>query len=401
MIALFASLMLPLAARADDYELHGYLDYRGVSAPDDLGWPKGGLGKTRFGGGNVEGRFGGAAVVGTLQLAPEVLAFADAQVQSSDQPNVSLVEAWLRYRPVSLSPWRWSVKLGEFFPPVSLENTAVGWTSPWTLTPSAINSWVGEELRVIGGESRVEWRGNDNSFEGAVALYADNDPTGTLLDVRGWSLSDLTYGIGSRVREPDIIVSDFGETPPVRYNAFQEIDHRPGWYAHLAWRSREFGYVSLLRYDNEADGSAETTGNGNDVYAWHTKFWSLGARTDTGPVSWIAQGMDGATEFVPDGLDLKTDFQSAYLLAGWNRSNWRPALRWDFFRTQGTSYEEGPRPGEHGMALTAALNWQARSWLRVTAETLRVESAREPRTEFGLPAKVIDTQVQLSVRVVY
>src|SRR5258705_9405197 len=60
------------------------------------------------------------------------------------------------YRPVSTSAFRWSIKAGAFFPPISLENTEIGWTSPWTLTPSAINAWVGEELRTIGLEGRSE-----------------------------------------------------------------------------------------------------------------------------------------------------------------------------------------------------------------------------------------------------
>ena len=46
----------------------------------------------------------------------------------------------------------WSVKAGAFFPTISLENDDLGWTSPYTLTPSAINSWIGEELRTIGSE---------------------------------------------------------------------------------------------------------------------------------------------------------------------------------------------------------------------------------------------------------
>ena len=58
-----------------------------------------------------------------------------------------------RRRPVS-----WSVKAGAFFPTISLENDDLGWTSPYTLTPSAINSWIGEELRTIGSEAHAALR---------------------------------------------------------------------------------------------------------------------------------------------------------------------------------------------------------------------------------------------------
>ncbi len=399
-----ALLMLAFgtAAMAGDSSLHGYLDLRGVDAPQELSWTRGGLGKTRFGGEGVALRYGGGAVVGTTQLGPDWLASADLQIQSTGDPAASLVEAWVRYRPVSLNRWRWSVKAGEFFPPISLENTATGWTSPWTLTPSAINSWVGEELRTIGGEGLLEWRGDTQSLNGSLAVFAANDPTGTLLDDRGWSLSDLTSGIGTRLREPDSAVSDEGDPPPERYNPFQELDGRPGWYGHLGWRSIEYGELSLLRYDNQANPSTHIVENGHTVFGWHTRFWSLGARSDTGPVTWIAQAMDGATDLQPPGEpDLKTDFQSTFVLAAWNKGRWRPALRWDWFRTRGAAYEEGPVPGEHGMALTAALNWQARSWLRLTGEVLRVDSVRDPRGEIGLDPKSIDTQIQFSVRWLY
>jgi hypothetical protein len=396
------SFVAAASARADDFDLHGYLDLRGVDAPAELSWSRGGLGKTRFGGGDTLMRFGGGTAVATTQLSPSTLATAAVQLQSNAEPTVSLLEAWFRYRPVSLNRWRWSMKAGAFFPPLSLENTSVGWTSPWTLTPSAINSWVGEELRVIGGEAALEWRGDAQIIDASVATYFANDPTGTLLDDRGWSLSDLSSGVGTRLREPDVLAREFGAATPYRYNPFQELDGRPGWYGHLGWRSPEFGQITLLRYDNEADPTASTVENGSRIFAWRTRFWALGAKTETGPLSWIAQAMTGSTDVLPPGtLDFKTDFQSAFLLVGWNTGAWRPTLRWDYFWTRGTPYGVGPTPGEHGLALTAAMNWEARSWLRLTAEVLRVESARQPRSEYGLDPKAIDTQVQISARLLY
>jgi hypothetical protein len=75
------------------------------------------------------------------------------------------------------------------------------------------------------------------------------------------------------------------------------------------------------RYDNRADPAAHTDYEGSpDVFAWRTAFWSAGARTDTGPVTWIAQAMDGSTEIDPTpGVNRTTRFRSAFLLAGWNR----------------------------------------------------------------------------------
>src|SRR6185437_13141958 len=159
------------------------------------------------------------------------------------------------------TPLRWSFKVGEFFAPVSLENDAIGWTSPWTLTPSAINSWIGEEFRTIGAEARIEWRGAAQSVEGIVALVRNNDPAGELLAARGWSLSDLTSGVGSRVREPDVYAVDNFATVPLRFNPFLENDDRVGWYAGGRWKANGLGGLSFLRYDNEADASSHSGGS--------------------------------------------------------------------------------------------------------------------------------------------
>ena len=308
-----------------------------------------------------------------------------------------------RRSPHRCSRWRWSLQAGAFFPPISLENDAVGWTSPWTLTPSAINSWVGEEVRVVGSEFRLERRGDSSTWDMRAALFERNDPVGNLLAIRGWSLSDLSYGLGSRPREPDAMVREDGGEPPERYDPFRSIGNRWGGYAELSWRAAGRGRVSLLRYDNRADPSASAPYAGDDrLFAWRTTFWSLGGSTDTGAVTWIAQAMDGNTIIAPDPRQpFATRFRAVFVLAGWNRGAWRPALRVDHFSTRSPVALPGLRAGEHGNAVTAALNWRPNDWLRFTGELLRIDSRRTQRTEFGLPAHAGITQLQLSARVFF
>ena len=394
---------LPFGGRAQDLGLHGYLDGRLVTAPAERSWVEGGLGKSRFGDGGTAVRFGGAALVGTAQLTPSLLAFAGVQLQDHDRAGIDVLEAYLRWRPVSTSRWRGSVLAGAFFPPVSLENDAIGWTSPWTLTPSAINSWVGEELRAVGVEGRIERRGGWATWELRGALFQRNDPAGNLLAVRGWSLSDLTYGLGSRLREPDAYLRDEGEEPPRRYDPFRRIGQHWGAYAQLTWRAPGQGRVSLMHYDNHADPTAWVSYEGGDrLYAWRTRFWSLGATTDTGPITWIAQAMDGDTVIEPvANLSFTTRYRAAFLLAGWNRGAWRPTLRLDHFSTRELPKTPGLHAGEHGNAITAALNWRPHDWLRLTVEALHIDSTRTVRVDYGLPPRVRGTQLQLSARLFY
>jgi hypothetical protein len=388
-------------AQAQDLDAHGYVDCRVIARADERSWTDGGLGKTRFGGGGATAACVQAGLVATAQLTPALLALADLQYQTTGQNAFSALEAYLRYRPVSTTPLRWSVKLGEFFVPVSLENDAIGWTSPWTLTPSAINGWIGEELRAIGAEARVEWRGATQTFEGVAALVRENDPAGELLAARGWSLADLASGIGSRVREPDVYAIDNGDAIPLRFNPFLENDGQTGWYAGATWRATGRGRIAVLRYDNEAD-PATHSGGAAPVFSWHTEFWSGGAEADLGDVVLIGQAMTGSTGIAPSPhFRTTTDFRAAYLLAGWNRGALRPAIRVDVFSTDQLPRSLDARVREHGEAATFALNWRPRDWLRLTGEALFVRSTRNARLEEGSASLRNDRQLQLSARLLF
>ncbi|NDD65054.1 MAG: hypothetical protein EBZ36_13940, partial [Acidobacteria bacterium] len=148
---------------------------------------------------------------------------------------------------------RWTIKLGAFYPPVSIENEGVGWTSPWTLTPSAINTWVGEELRTIGGETSVEWKTASGSIGLTGAVFGGNDPTGLLIAARGWSFGDRPTGLFDRVRTADDVALRSRRAPPYYQSEFLEIDDRAGFYGGVSWRENGLGRLTLLRYDNRAD----------------------------------------------------------------------------------------------------------------------------------------------------
>ncbi len=182
--------------------------------------------------------------------------------------------------------------------------------------------------------------------------------------------------------------------PPRRYDPFVEIDQRLGGYAELAWRSTQFGSVSLVYYDNRADPSDyHPFGQDDELFAWRTRFTSAGAQTGIDNLVFIAQAIAGTTEIAPTGFRSETHFSAGYLLAGWNLGAWRPALRFDAF----TTLQDPASPlSEHGHAFTAALNWRPLDWLRLTGEMLRIDSSRDQRIALGLAPRQIDTQVQFN-----
>jgi hypothetical protein len=379
-----------------DYGASGYADFRLVAPSDERSWLQGGLGKTRYGQGDPNFQFAGAVGQGYVLLTPEILAVAVLRIEPEQRTFFDALEAYVRYRPVSTTPWRWSVKGGAFFAPFSLENTEIGWSSYWTITPSAINSWFGDELRTIGGEGTLDWRTPEGTLELIAAGFGWNDPAGVMIADRGWSMDDRPTGLLDHLREPDATLLLLGDVPPDDTPTFKEFDSRAGWYAGLSWDDASRWHVELERYDNEADPSAHH----EDYFAWRTRFWNAGLSFKYDELTVLSQALTGDTEIAPAaGFTSTTDFDSAYLLLGWERDDWRVAVRGDWFRTK-THTTLGPSPAlsENGDALTGAVSWLPRDWLRLTGEVLWIDSRRNERAIVGLAPRQSDTQLQLSAR---
>jgi hypothetical protein len=395
---------------AADLQWQGETGVRWLADPaGETAWPDGGLGKTRSGAASDALVFDGALAL-HWQLSPAWSASADLQARSDVTPALGVIDASLRYRPASTTPWRWSLRLGAFFPPVSMENDAVGWTSPWTLTSSAANTWVGEELRTIGAEWRLEHRGARGTLEFGIAAFVANDPAGELLADRGWALHDLVTPLGASLREPDVLGPVVRATPPLRFQPFVENDGRVGFHADLDWQAAGGTRIRVMRYDNRADPASSSLQEDRRVFSWHTRFWSAGAEWPIGGLSLLAQWLDGNTAFEPvPELYLDSRFRTAYLLAGRNRGTWRPTVRWERFDVRrvrdspdGPAALVAPDPmSEHGSAWTVALNWRPTSALRITGEWLQVRSDRLQRQLAGLPATRRDQQFQLSLRLIF
>ena len=390
--------LMPCAAWAVDFTVDGYADLRMVVPSNQVSWQDGGLGKLRFGAedGSPDFTFAEAAAELSALITPELIGVASVRIAPKQYTALDLLEGYLRYRPVSTSPFRWSIRGGAFFPPVSLENTEIGWTSPWTLTPSAINSWIGEEVRIIGTEASVEWRSDVRTLSLSAAVFGWNEPAGELLADRGWSVSDAFSGIFDRPRMPDIESKILGRPAPLRTEEFVQLDNRPGWYAAANWDEAGLAKLNFIFYDNDADASAS-----NPIsFAWRTQFEDAGLSTEFGRVTLLAQAMLGQTLIRPSAFfSNDTHFSAAYLLAGWSiDDNWRLALRGDVFATEAHTPVAAADVRESGNAVTAAVDYLPTQWLRLTLEGIRVDSTRSQRTLAGINPHEVENQVQLSAR---
>ena len=389
-------------------DVKGYIEGRLAVTGGTRSWEDGGLGKTRYG-----GNAGGSARVvpgaeGLLVIQPQ-FGFdltGDIVLTTNDQQKTALdvMEAFLQYKPAPTGNFGMRGRVGMFFPPISMENTGLGWTSPYTLTSSAINSWIGEELRTIGPEATAFYKADDIELDVTGAVYEFNDPTGTLLAWRGWSFNDREAGLFDQLRLAKVrIIRPTGalyQQAPTD-NPFDEIDNRIGYYVSGSVAHTDFGTLQAMWYDNRANDKAIKAGQ----WAWHTKFWSLGYKVELpGEIDFIAQAMEGDTTTVtikpPTGPIVDTRFWSAYglLSKDWGRN--RVSFRFDRFGA--SDADRFPdRNNEHGTGLTFAYIYRPVENHRLTLEVLNVVSKRPERAYLGLPIRANETLIQASYRIFF
>ncbi|MBV9903285.1 MAG: hypothetical protein JO346_01750 [Alphaproteobacteria bacterium] len=379
-----ALLTLTGVGHAAEFGFDGYADVRLVAPSGTRSYLDGGLGKLRFEHGDSNIKLGD--LYGEVRASDDAwFALADIRISPEYGNGIDLTQVYVRYAPPSGTNWHWSARAGAFFPPFSLENEQLGWSTFWTLTPSAINSWVGAELRTIGAEGTVEWTSNGNAITLIGAVFGFNDPAGLLMADRGWNFDDRIVGLFEKSRLPDAI------SPGAHRYLFRELDNSPGWYLDLSYEIDGKTGFELMRYDNEADPRRPR--------AWHTKFWEAGFRQQLGPITLLAQGMSGDTVIRPTAAAfIATDFDSAYALIGWDLDDWWLAARADVFQTR-TRTAAGPSAlSEDGHAFDLTASWVPRRWLRLSAEALLVEDRRAQRALVGETPQQSEHQFQLVAR---
>lgn len=393
-LTLAASAFLAAAtARAASWELD--LDLRAVTSDATTSVLDGGYSPTRF----SERQSG--LQLGRLRLALDTplgevwKLHLDASAWGNAYRNpVGLTEAYLQFRPYPRDNLRVRMKAGAFFAPVSLENGAAGWASPYTLSYSALNSWLAEEVRTLGVETKVDWLGTRTGLPfdiGAVAgVFGWNELAGAALADGGFVLDDRQTPLFDRVGKLEPQSGAYLEP-------FRQIDGRAGYYGGMNLQYPGRLVLTALRYDNRADPTASDAES--HVIAWHTTFSSAGARMEYG-AGWtaIAQWMQGQTEIAPRGHALEWPFDARYVLLS-KRFARRHMLSVRYDRFEVDSRNAAADGAQSGHAWTAAYVFDAGKAWTVTVEWLRVTSSSYSWSEESdHPGPVTDNQAQLSIR---
>jgi hypothetical protein len=380
-------------AYAADWELA--LDLRAVSSDGRESFLDNGQGKLRFDEDHQGIQLGRLRAAWNQPLGEVFSAHVEASTWDDDDKNpIDLTEAYLEYRPYPRGGLRTRVRLGAFYPPMSLESRALGWETPYTITPSAISSWIGEEIRTIGLEGQIDWLGtrlgHDFDLQLTAAVFGWNDPAGTMLGAHGFAFHDRQTTLFGRVGAPQ------PDPEFAKKELFHEIDDRPGYYVGAQVRYLDRAVLNVLHYDNRADPTAELPSI-RDL-AWLTKFDAVALRIETGG-GWtvILQGLDGTTVIDP-GFWLDWGFDSQSALLARRMGAHMLTVRYDEFNVlfRGDPLESG---SEDGNAWALAYSYDSGEHWRFALEWLRVDSDVPARVELlGEPAFASESKVEFSAR---
>jgi hypothetical protein len=386
--------------------IHALVDARLAVANGHASFIDGGFGKTRFqGDSHADARADGgiyeADVIWQPRFGNALSANISGTWQRGKQRGPDLMEAFVNYLPGSTGPVRLSGRVGLMWPEISMEHSTGGaWSAVNTITPSAINSWVGEEVKVIGLEGTARASIGQQDFSVTGGVFGWNDTSGTLLSFRGWSLSDVkATATGFFLLPPRNAFLNLAQANKTQNTV--EIDKRPGFYVRADWHPPQPVGVNVFYYDNAGDPEAVTKAL---QWGWRTRFWNLGLNADLPGVKILAQGMTGSTimGFPVHGQEwVHTDFSSAYLLGVHDFGKVALTGRIETFQTREHGSLMAPNNSEDGWAWTLAARAPINKYLTGFAEILNVQSRRGTReTLAGPPQSPFESQTvfQLSLR---
>ena len=404
-------MVLGPTARTDDrFKFNVVLDGRLLTTPPSVSFLDGGLGKTRYGHEPraVEAKLAQAAVLGRVELRPDlsIRVHANVDAEHNFKRRADLVEGVIRYNPAIGDTASLDVRAGIFFPTVSLENTDMAWLSPYTITFSAINSWIGEEVRSLGAEAGPSFRINEAQLRLFGSIMRGNDPNGTLLAWRGFALHDRVSGFSDRLPLPALAsfhLPTLFPDQPGHVQPMREVDRKWTWSTGLSLTHPKYRIKAL--YQPQTANPAAFDG---EQYAWRTGYWALSASRSVGPVEFLAQGLDGETRMglVTGGRNaIIAKFQAAYVMASWADSETtrhRVTARYDLFRVRDMDDFRIEDPNdETGSAWTFAYAFAPANHHRITAEVVRIDSTRSNRRDLGLDPRAVEILGTLSWRVTF
>lgn len=383
-------------------QVKGLLQVRAVQGDSAISWQESGTGLYRHDTKSDDLILSQGILDFSADLASSWSAHGILNVNQDPDVSLGFTQAYIKYKPLSNSDYKWHVRIGGFYPLMSLENPDIGWTSPYNYTNSAINSWIGEELRTVGAEftiKRPAKRFNSaHSLSFVGATFKGNDPAGTLLAWRGFALHDRQTTFNESIKFASIAALDKYE---LRWQAnqvlpFEEVDGRFGYYVGMHWDYLKKSQFRIYYYDNNGDPAAVNYSSGQ--YAWDTRFssaawlYKLSKKT-----RFIAQLLNGKTVMGHNSL-IDNAFYSHYLMLSHKEGKNRISLRYDYFKVTDNDTTVFDPNASHGEGLTAAWRYNISKKVQVGVEASALNSFAENRAAININQRISQQQMMINVQ---
>jgi hypothetical protein len=361
MLSRTAALVIAIAAMSASaqptLDVTGYVSARGISASGPRSWLEGRWG--RLEGGDDRNDVLGVAQLG-IDWAPSK--FFDVHVSGAGRRDAEesggtsggIVEAYVDGRAfVGLDEIQ--LRAGQFFLPTSRENKDPLWASPYTIQFSALNTWIGQEVRPIGVD--LEWRhitGRGHAVTTAATAFRGNDSMGALLGWRGWSVGSRLSTYGETVPLPPLasLTTFFHDQRRDGTKPFgQDLDGKTGYSGRVRYSVPSRANVQYAYVDNNGDRALH-----RGEYAWRTKFHLFGAELgDPDVFSAAAEYMRGSTGMGFAQGFVQADYYATYLLVSRKYGRHRWTARYELFNTEEQDFSLAESNDEHGRSWT--LTW--------------------------------------------
>ena len=346
------------------------------------GWIHDGFGKLDVGGETTQSSLEGV-VAWRPQLTDRLGAVVSVSGHLGGQSQGGLDEAYLTLRADPGQAWRLSGRLGLFFPPISLEHDGSDWSPRYTLTPSAINSWVAEEVKTVGIEITARGSVFGRPTGITLATFQGNDTSGTLLAFRGWALHSRRAVLGGTFQLAPLSPM-FQGGQGENTCSIDEVDGRAGVYGRLEVALSDAVTVHAFGYDNRGDRASIIAGQ----YAWRTRFGQIGARwvpdTKTEVVALLMSGNSGMGGRMGGQYPADIGFSAVFGMISRDAGPGTLAMRLEQFSIDDRSFKATDNNAEHGWSTTASWSQPISTRLQFVAEGVFVQSDRPSRSRIGL-----------------
>lgn len=399
-----------------EYQLHGIVDVRASTTDSLTSYLAGGQGKFATSDGSQLSLSQAGAQL-AINWDSGISAHGVVNAYYTDMPNnasdsvIGFTEAYLKYRslPNELG-YRWQTKVGIFYPEISLENTAYAWASKDTLNSSTLNTWIGEEVRVLGGELKLTRLGkltnNNYDLSLSASIFTNNDPSGALLAWHGWTMSSRqTLWTEKRTfpwfpaREPGGDLAGQAD----KSDPFLELDHRVGYHVRGEWKLHRRGTFSLGYYNNRAIPYKVVDGQ----YGWHTRFYHLETKWQlSDDLVLMAQYLRGDTlmqnHYQKDVVN--NSYANGFVALTFKWGNFaltkkhKSTVRVEDFSVDDNDKTWGDNNNEDGKSITLNHSYRLSKQWFLSAEFTYIDSHRPARYYNHHAVDLVEKQTQLAVR---